>query len=61
MSQQVMTMYVDGTLTNPHVTKEAFPELSQILKQIRTDLETPAAPAAARQAQRDMFGRETSR
>jgi hypothetical protein len=61
MSQQVMTMYVDGTLTNPHVTKEAFPELGQILKQIRTDLETPAAPAAARQAQRDMFGRETNR
>jgi hypothetical protein len=61
MSQQVMTMYVDGTLTNPHVTKEAFPELGQILKQIRTDLETPAAPAAARQAQRDMFGREANR
>jgi hypothetical protein len=61
MSQQVMTMYVDGTLTNPHVTKEAFPELSQILKQIRTDLETPAPPAATRQAQRDMFGREANR
>ena len=61
MSQQVMQMYVDGTLTDPHVTKEAFPEISQMLKQIRTDLETPAGPAAARQAQRDMFGRETSR
>ncbi len=61
MSQQVMQMYVDGTLTDPHVTREAFPEISQMLKQIRTDLETPAVPAAARQAQRDMFGRETSR
>jgi hypothetical protein len=56
-SQQFMQMYVDGTLTEPHVTTEAFPGINQMLKQIRTDLETPAGPAAARQAQRNVFGR----
>lgn len=61
MSQQVMTMYVDGTLSEPHVTREAFPEIGQMLKQIRTDLEAPAAGAATRQAQRDRFGAESSR
>jgi hypothetical protein len=60
-SQSVMQMYVDGTLTEPRVTTEAFPELNRIIKQLRTDLETPVGAAATRQAQRGLFGRETSR
>jgi hypothetical protein len=60
-SQSVMQMYVDGTLTEPRVTTEAFPELNRIIKQLRTDLETPIGGAGPRQAQRGLFGRETSR
>jgi hypothetical protein len=60
-SQSFMQMYVDGTLTQPNVTTEAFPEINRMLKQLRTDLETPVGAAATRQAQRDIFGRDTSR
>jgi hypothetical protein len=51
-SSQLMQMYVDGTLSEPRVTKEAVPGINQMLKQIRTDLENPAGAAAARQANR---------
>jgi hypothetical protein len=61
VSQSAMQMYVEGTLTEPEVTTEAFPELARILKQLRTDLETPVGAAATRSANRDLFGRETSR
>jgi hypothetical protein len=54
-----MQMYVEGTLTEPKVTTEAFPELARILKQLRLDLETPTGAAATRSANRDLFGRES--
>jgi hypothetical protein len=51
-SQNIMQMYVDGTLTNPHVTTEALPGFKQMLQQIKSDLENPAGAVAARQNNR---------
>jgi len=51
-NSQIMQMYVTGTLSAPVVTREAFPGMKQMLKQIRSDLEDPSAAAAERQAQR---------
>jgi hypothetical protein len=48
-SQNIMQMYVDGKLTNPHVTTEALPGFKQLLQQIKSDLENPAGSMAARQ------------
>jgi len=57
-SQQAMQMYVEGTLAEPTVRTEAFPQFNQLLKQIRADFEKPTGPAANRQANRtDIFGR----
>jgi hypothetical protein len=50
-NQQIMQMYVTGTLSQPQVTREAFPKINQMLQQVRQDLEDPVG-AAERQAQR---------
>jgi hypothetical protein len=50
-NQQIMQMYVTGTLAEPLVTREAFPKINQMLQQVRQDLEDPVG-AAERQAQR---------
>lgn len=60
-SQQVMQMYVDGTLDDPIVTTEAFPGINQVLQQLRIDLESPTGAAPRRQANRDMFSRALGR
>jgi hypothetical protein len=51
-SQNSWQMTVDGTLSNPHVTSEAFPGFKQLLQQMKADLENPAGAVAARQANR---------
>jgi hypothetical protein len=61
-SQRIMQLYVDGTLSEPRVTTEAFPQINQMVKQIRNDLENPPPTPGGLQAQRtDVFGRPASR
>lgn len=48
LGQSTMQMYVDGTLADPQIHKQAFPMVNQLIQQIQTDLDT----AGARQAQR---------
>ncbi|MCC6492347.1 MAG: hypothetical protein IT424_04940 [Pirellulales bacterium] len=60
-SQQVMQMYVDGTVDDPNVTTEAFPGINQVLQKLRIDLENPTGPAPRRQANRDMISRALGR
>ncbi|WP_428305381.1 hypothetical protein [Lacipirellula sp.] len=56
-TSNLMQLYVDGTLTDPKVTTEAFPGFNQMIQQIRTDFENGNG-AAPRQATRtDPFGR----
>ena len=59
-NQQIMQMYVTGTLSQPQVTREAFPKINQMLQQVRQDLEDPVG-SAERQAQRGIEIGEPSR
>ena len=45
-------LYVDGTLSNPNVTTEAFPGINKVLAQLRTDMQTSTGLGAVRQAER---------
>jgi hypothetical protein len=55
-SQGIMQLYVDGSLTDPQVTTEAFPGFNQMIQQIRTDFQNGSG-ATTRQATRtDPFG-----
>ena len=38
-SQQLMLMHVDGTLQNPHTSRETLPAVNQALQQLRGELE----------------------
>ena len=40
VGQQTLQMYVDGTLANPQVHKQALPGINQLIQQIQTDLDT---------------------
>jgi hypothetical protein len=51
-NQQIMQMYVNGTLSEPKVSTEAFPGLAQMFQQIGSDLRNPGAAAEQRQAER---------
>ncbi|HMO87128.1 MAG TPA: AsmA-like C-terminal region-containing protein, partial [Lacipirellulaceae bacterium] len=50
-NQQILQMYVNGTLAQPEVTTEAFPGLAQMFNQIGQDLRRPAAAIPRLQAQ----------
>jgi hypothetical protein len=52
VNQQIVQMYVDGTLAAPNVTTETLPRINQMLQQIKADLQSTAAPAGERQAGR---------
>ncbi|MCA9257683.1 MAG: hypothetical protein KDA61_00730, partial [Planctomycetales bacterium] len=41
VNQQILEMYVDGTVGEPVVTKQALPQLKRFLEQIQTDLASP--------------------
>jgi len=41
VNQQVLQMYVDGSLSNPQVTTEALPGVSRFLEQLQSDLAAP--------------------
>ena len=46
-SQQLMAIYVEGTCTNPQISKKALPAVDEALKEIQTELQSMrAAPAA---------------
>jgi hypothetical protein len=51
-NQQIMQMYVTGTLSDPHVATEAFPGIAQMLQQIGSDLKDPMGAAERRQQER---------
>jgi len=53
-SQQIMEMYVDGTLADPQVHTQAFPGINQLIQQIQTDLDTAVTGTRTRQAQRNL-------
>ncbi|QDT00511.1 hypothetical protein HG15A2_38490 [Adhaeretor mobilis] len=50
-NQQILQLYVDGTMSNPIVQKQAFPGINQLLDQIQSDFEAPP-PQRTQQAQR---------
>ena len=60
-SQGIMQLYVDGSLTNPHVTTEAFPGFTQMLQQIRTDFENGNGATPRQAIRTDPFGRPLER
>jgi hypothetical protein len=60
-SGNLMQLYVDGSLTDPKVSKEAFPGFTQMIQQIRTDFEAGGGPAAREAARTDAFGRPLGR
>jgi hypothetical protein len=51
-NQQIMQMYVTGSLSDPHVATEAFPGIAQMLQQIGSDLKDPMGAAERRQQER---------
>jgi len=42
-NENIMQMYVDGTLAEPHVQTQAFPGINKLLQQIQMDLDAPPA------------------
>ena len=54
LGQQTLQMYVDGTLSDPHIHKQALPGINKLIQQIRTDLDvtSPAGNVVPRRAQR---------
>ncbi len=53
-SQQLMAIYVDGSLDHPEVRKEALPAVNEALREIQAELQamgttTANAPPAGRQ------------
>ncbi|MCH2597618.1 MAG: AsmA-like C-terminal region-containing protein [Pirellulales bacterium] len=54
VGQQTLQMYVDGTLANPQVHKQALPGINQLIQQIQTDLDTnsPGTYTPQRKAER---------
>ena len=44
-SQGMLRMYVDGTVSNPQVSTQAFPGFLEMIEQIQNDFEVPAATA----------------
>lgn len=51
-NERILQMYVNGTLSEPKVTTEAFPGIAQMVQQIRSDLKNPAQANEERQAER---------
>ncbi len=51
-NEQIMQMYVTGSLSDPHVTTEAFPGIAQMVHQLGTDLSDPWGAAERRQEER---------
>jgi hypothetical protein len=58
-SGQFMLIHVDGTLTNPAITTEAFPTLSAALQQLQSQRREPGGIRSAAAARRE--ARETQR
>jgi len=51
-SQQIMQMYVDGTVSNPQIRTQAFPGISNLIQQVQTDLEFGTDVNDTREAKR---------
>lgn len=54
MGQQTLQVYVDGTLSDPQIHKQALPMVNQLIQQIQTDLD--ATGVGSRQTQRSSPG-----
>jgi len=46
--QQIMQMYVDGTLSEPKIHTQAFPGINQIIQQIQTDVDNAVTSGSDR-------------
>jgi hypothetical protein len=51
-NEQIVQMYVNGTLSEPKVATEAFPGLAQMFQQLGADLRNPLRAADELPAQR---------
>lgn len=51
-SQQIMQMYVGGTLADPQVQTHAFPGIKNLIQQIQAELDGSAAASGTREAKR---------
>jgi hypothetical protein len=51
-NERIVQMYVNGTLSDPQVTTEAFPGFSQMFQQLSSDIQNPFEAADARAEQR---------
>jgi len=51
-SQQIMQMYVDGSVTDPQIHTQAFPGINNLIQQIQSDLDTGGEMSEAREAKR---------
>ena len=51
-SQQIMQMYVDGTVSDPQIHTQAFPGISNLVQQIQDDLDTGGEATNPREAKR---------
>ncbi|HYO25991.1 MAG TPA: AsmA-like C-terminal region-containing protein, partial [Lacipirellulaceae bacterium] len=57
-NQQIMQMYVNGTLSQPAVTTEAFPGIAQMFQQLSEDVRHPIQAAEQRNEQRRRLAAE---
>jgi len=51
-SQQIMQMYVDGTVSDPQIHTQAFPGISNLIQQIQDDLDAGGETSNTREAKR---------
>ncbi len=51
-SQQIMQMYVDGTVADPQIHTQAFPGINNLIQQIQADLDTGGEVSDTREAKR---------
>jgi len=51
-SQQIMQMYVDGTVTDPQIHTQAFPGINNLIQQIQDDLDVGGEVNETREAKR---------
>jgi hypothetical protein len=60
-SGNLVQLYVDGSLTEPKVSTEAFPGFNQMIQQIRSDFQSGGGPSTREAARTDAFGRPLGR
>jgi hypothetical protein len=51
-SQQIMQIHVDGNLTSPNISREAFPGINQVLEQLQAGMQPRVQPLPSLQPTR---------